>query len=383
MKPRNLLLVPVSVALAWPAGAEILDRVIVKVNGDIVTQSEFESRQVAAVQGARVGPDRIEAFLRENNARILQDAIDDLLLLQKADEVGIRIRPEYTKEIIENIKKEQNIPSDEALRQQLRREGMSLDDMKRNIERSIVRRQVVSKEVEPKVVVSDNDVRAEYDRRKDEFTHPAQVHLQEIVVSGTAADPAAEARDLVTRARGGEDFANLARAHSAAASRASGGDLGSLDINVLHADVRAAVGQLAVGGIADPVPTPDGGYRIFRVMERADEGVTPFDDAKTDIRKKLTDARMMAEYDKLLKELREKAIIDVRVREVPLQVQVPAAASILDPPSADPQPGKGAATPAATDDDAEFVVSPQSAPERTSPVPAPTPDAPQDEAKPR
>lgn len=374
MKPRSLLFLVSLLAAARPASADILDRVIVKVNGDIVTQSEFEARQIAAVQGARVGPERIEAFLRENNAKILQDAIDDLLLLQKADEVGIRVRPEYTKDIIENIKKEQNIPTDAALRDQLRREGMTLDDMRRNIERSIIRRQVVNKEIEPKVVVTDTELRADYEARKEEFTHPAQVRLQEILVGSDAIDPKAKAQELVTRARAGEDFAALARDNSAAPTRADGGDLGKLVVGALHSDVRGAVEALPVGGVTEPIAGTDGSYRIFRVSERADEGVTPFDDVKADLRKKLVDTRMLAEYDKLLTELRAKAIIDVRVREVPLQVQVPATASILDPPSADPLPGKAKASTAA--DDAEFVVSPQAAPERTSPVPTPTPEPP-------
>jgi parvulin-like peptidyl-prolyl isomerase len=373
MKPRNLFLLASFLASTCPAGADILDRVIVKVNGDIVTQSEFEARQVAAVQGARIGPERIEAYLRENNARILQDAIDDLLLIQKADEVGIRVRPEYTKDIIEGIKKEQNIPSDAALRDQLRREGMTLDDMKRNIERSIIKRQVVNKEIEPKVVVTDADLRADYERRKDEFTHPAQVSLQEILVGSDQIDAKATAQELVTRARAGEDFAALARDNSAAATRKDGGDLGKLAVQALHSDVRSAVEPLPVGGVTEPIAGPDGTYRIFRVSERSEEGLTPFDDVKADLRKKLVDTGMLAEYDKLLKELRAKAIIDVRVREVPLQVQVPTTASILDPPSAEPMPGKAKAEPAAADD-AEFVVSPQTAPERTSPVPAPSPD---------
>jgi len=375
MKPRSLVLSLSLIALAHSAAGEILDRVIVKVNGDIVTQSEFESRQIAAVSQARLTPDRVEAYLRDNNARILQDAIDDLLLLQKADEVGIKIRPEYTKEIIESIKKENNIPSDEALREQLRREGMSIDDMKRNIERSIIRKQVVSRELEPKAVVTDAELRAEYERRKDQFTHPAQVRLQEILVSGERADAAANAAELVKRARAGEDFASLAKEQSAAPSRAAGGDLGKLDVGVLHEDIRAVVEKLAVGETSEPIATPDGGYRVFRVAERSDEGVTAFDDAKNELRKSLGETKMAAEYDKLLKELREKAIIDVRVREVPLQVQVPTSASILDPPSAEPPAAApGAAVPAAAD--AEFVVSPQAAPERVAP------EAPADETKP-
>ncbi len=60
--------------------AEILERVVAKVNGDIVTLTEFQARQLAAAQAARIDPDKVEPFLRENNAKILQEAIDDLLL---------------------------------------------------------------------------------------------------------------------------------------------------------------------------------------------------------------------------------------------------------------------------------------------------------------
>src|SRR5688500_10236059 len=121
-----LFLVACATLLTAQSGAELLERVIVRVNGDIITLSEFEARQIAAVQAARVGPDGVEKYLRENNARILQDAVDDVLLVQRAEEVGLRLRPEYINEVIEGIKKENNIKDDGELQAQLRREGMSI-----------------------------------------------------------------------------------------------------------------------------------------------------------------------------------------------------------------------------------------------------------------
>src|SRR5262245_19820239 len=144
------ILVPSFVLLAAPLGAEILERVVAKVNGDIVTQSEFEQRQVSSVQAAQVPPDQVEAYLRANNARILQEAVDDVLIAQRADELGIKIRSDYVTEVIEGIKKDNKIESDEALREQLRREGMTVVDLKRNITRSILKRQVMNRELEAK-----------------------------------------------------------------------------------------------------------------------------------------------------------------------------------------------------------------------------------------
>src|SRR5688572_2603433 len=185
----TLLLLACTSLLAGRGGAELLERVIVRVNGEIITLSEFEARQIAAVQAARVGPDGIETYLRENNARILQDAVDDLLLVQRAEEVGLRLRPEYINEVIEGIKKENNIKDDGELQAQLRREGMSIDDLKRNIQRSILRRQVLSRDLEGKFTVTEADARAEYEAKKaTEFTRKASVVLQEIVLGPEQAE---------------------------------------------------------------------------------------------------------------------------------------------------------------------------------------------------
>src|SRR5689334_5473403 len=111
MKPSRLLLAILSVTAAAARG-EVIERVIVKVNGLIVTQSEFEGRQIAAVQGARIPQDKVEGFLRENNARLLQDAIEDLLLVDRARALGLTAPAQYLSEAIETVKKENNIPDD-------------------------------------------------------------------------------------------------------------------------------------------------------------------------------------------------------------------------------------------------------------------------------
>src|SRR6185295_6494059 len=98
MQRSVALLLPSLLLAAGSARAEIIERIIANVNGSIITQTEFQSRQLAAAQAARITPDRVGQFLRENNAKILQEAIDDILLVQRAEEAGARLRPEYLNE---------------------------------------------------------------------------------------------------------------------------------------------------------------------------------------------------------------------------------------------------------------------------------------------
>src|SRR5262245_1077706 len=85
-----------ALALAIPVRAQqIIERVLVKVNGDIFTQTELEDRQTAAIR-ARMGVDFKPEMVNDNaelkkaiddvTPQLLVDAIDELLLLQMGKE---------------------------------------------------------------------------------------------------------------------------------------------------------------------------------------------------------------------------------------------------------------------------------------------------------
>ena len=382
MKRLSLLLVlPSVLCVATPAASEVIERVVAKVNGDIVTLSDFEARQISALQDARIGQDRIEAYLRDNNARILQDAIDELLIIQRADELGLKLRPEYVKEFIEGIKKENNLASDEVLSEQLRREGTTLEDLKRSVGRQILKRQVLQRELESKVTVTESETRADYEARLEEYSRPATVHLLEILVSSESGDALAQTAEILNRTRAGEDFADLARSLSTAPSRSAGGDLGNVSLKELSASIQKAIAPLKPGDVSEPVPSGDG-YRVFKLVGRSEASVVPFEDVKADIQRRLMMQRGNEAYEKYVEGLRKTAIIDLRVKEVPLQVSRPVTPStLLEPPLPDdqeaqrPRPGSavGPAVPAA-DDAAEITTTPQTAPERVAPSNAPKKD---------
>ncbi len=322
---KIVLAVTPSLLLASPPlSAEMLERVVAKVNGDIVTLTEFTQRQVAAAQAARISPDGVAGFLRQNNARILQEAIDDLLVVQRAEELGIQLRPEVLDSFIEDIKTENHIQSEDELLAQLREEGMTLNDLKRSIERSVLRRQVLMADLESKTRVSDEELVAAYEeRRTTEFSRPATVKLQEMVLEGENARQEAEA--LVARLRAGEDFAALAQLYSSAPSRAAGGDLGTIAIEEMNASHKQTISALQPGDISDPIPTADGAYQILRLVEKNPASVAPYEEVKENLRARLTRERMDKEYAAYIERLRQPANIEVKIREAQTEVAVPDA----------------------------------------------------------
>lgn len=343
---------------------DVIERVIARVNGQIVTLSDFEARQLAAVQAARVPDGEVEAFLRQNNAKLLDEAMEELLLVDRAAALGLKLRPEYLDQVIEDIKKEQNIASEEEFVAQLKKEGLTRDALRRNIERSVIVRQVRSRDVDPKAQVSEADVRNEYEQRKAaEFTRKATVHLMEIVVKGDGA--AETAGGLVARLRKGEDFEALAREFSTSGSQTAGGDLGRVEPADLNPALSAAIADLRPGEISNPVGI-DGSFWILKVRERLADEITPFEQVKERLQEELARTRFEKVYGDYVAELKKNAVYTVYVREAPTQIGRTRARP---------------APPVASGDD-EFTTSGSAAPERivvpagpARPTPTPSPEA--------
>jgi parvulin-like peptidyl-prolyl isomerase len=376
-----LLLLHSVLGAAGAAHAEIIERIIVKVNGEIITLSEFQERQIAAAQAARVPPEQIGSFLRQSNARLLQQAIDEVLLLQKAEDSGLQLPPEYIDEIIESIKKENNVTTEEQFQAALAQEGMTLDELRTSIRKSYTRQMIVRRDVQPRIAVSEEQVLEEYERRKDtDFTKSATVTLQEIFVAEETGGITL-AHEIVERARVGEDFASLARAHSAGPTAGSGGELGEIAQGDLSPDLEETAFALSVGSVSDPIAV-DGGYRILRVLAKTTGSVVPFAAAKQRIRNEMMGARFDEEYEVYIAEVRKDADIELRVREVPLQLSGPVPEDTLlndvDPFSlghefvTPPQAAPDRVTPRGFDD--EISTTPQTRPERVAPPASPSPD---------
>jgi len=364
-----------------PVRAEIIERIIAKVNGDIITLTEFQERQIAAARGARITPDQIGTFLRENNARLLQEAIDEILLVQKAQDAGLGLRPEYVDEVIEGIKKDNKIESEEQFQAALAQEGISLDDLRANITKSMTQRMIIQRDIEPKISVSEEQLQEEYEKKKDtDFTNPASVSLQEISIPDDTGGMVL-AQEIVQRARANEDFASLARTHSAAPTADTGGDLGEISQGDMSPELEKVAFSLAVGEVSDPIRIGEG-YRILKVVARTSRSVVPYATAKDRIRNVMMASRFQDAYDAYISEVREGADIELRVREVPLRLTGPVPEDTLfegvdpfsmmgtgpAPPGTEPAgPAASSGSPAGEGD--EISTTPQAAPQRIVPGP--------------
>lgn len=316
-------------ALAAPMQGEIIEQVLVKVNGDIITKTDLETRQIAALRERGVKADAItddaqlRAQLMEVTPAILVNAIDELLLVQMGKEKGYRLTDEQFKNWLDNLRKEQNLQDDAKFQAALKQEGWTVDDLRKNVERQFMLSRVQQDEIGAKLQITEEEARQYYLAHKDEFVEPATVTLREIFIETPSAvqggqagvnvaqddEAQKEAEAAYKRVTSGEDFSKVAAEVSDSGSKANGGLIGPFNMADVSEALRKQIETMKPGDVTQPLRA-DKGYQILKLETLKGSAVQPFDSVRDLVADKVYQERQQAEMRKFLARIRSQAIIE-------------------------------------------------------------------------
>jgi len=321
---RRTIVVVLCVLAIAPIRAEILEQVLVKVNGDIITKSDFELRQVQELRQrpnlANVSPNspELQKAIAEVTPDVILAAVDELLLVQRGHELGYTMTDDAFKNVLDSIRKENKIETEEQFQQALKESGMTMPELRQQIERNMLVQRVQQSDVMEKISVTEEESRTFYDAHKSEFTTPAEITLREIFIEvpqdsrgiNVAADDAAreKAESIRNRAMAGEPFARLAAEASAAPSKANGGLVGPIKEEELASSLQQIIAKMKPGDVSQVMRVPRG-YQVLRLETRSETKVRTFDEARDDISRRVANTKVQSEMLKFLDRLRGEATI--------------------------------------------------------------------------
>jgi len=284
--------------------------VMASVNGRNITRTEVQKFYDVQIAGSPQQPSAEQADTLK--LKVISDLIDNEILMQRAEKLGLLATDEEVNAKLTEIK----APfTQEQFDQRLKERGITLDDFKKDLRRSLTVDKVLNKEVTSKINVSDDDITSYYNQHKAEFNLiEPQFHLAQILVTtqpnpqvrNMKAQNEGDARKKIqmvqNRLDSGEDFATVAMSYSEQPETAqNGGDLGFIPESSLKADKTAydAITKLKPGQytVILPVSDPNGkqifGFRIVRMLSREAAGQRELKDPRVQqaIREQLRDRR--------------------------------------------------------------------------------------------
>jgi peptidyl-prolyl cis-trans isomerase SurA len=276
--------------------------VVATVNGKEILRSDVEKFYRASLGDNPQEPSAEQANIVRLN--ILRQMIQDEILQQRAAKLNLAASDEDVNAKLTEMKAPY---TQEEFDKQLKQRNITLDDLKRDLRRSLTQEKLLNKEIESRINITDSDISSYYAAHKAEFNFiEPQYHLAQIVATGQPAQQTgnlqnnkassdAEAKKkiqtLYNRLESGEDFGALAMSFSENPNTASsGGDMGFVPESALRNDAEAfdAISKLKPGDFTAVLPIYDGTgpgkkisfYAIYKLIGRDPGGQRELSDPR-------------------------------------------------------------------------------------------------------
>lgn len=286
--------------------------IAVVVNEDAVTMSDVEDRVTLIVRSSGM-PDN-EEMRSKIRPQVIDVLIEEQLKLQEAERLGVEVSQEQIDQGFAQLAK-QNNASPEQFREMLRRSGININTMYRQIRSQIAWGGVIQKSIRPRITVTEADVEDALARLRSNLGK-SEYHVAEIFLP--VENPAATSEVSSLAAKLSQDmqagrvpFPRVAQQFSKSAGAAQGGDLGWIQQGQLDQDLEAVIMQMDVNQISRPVKGV-GGYHIFFLRDKREivEDTMPSVEGMTST---IGTQRMERLQRRHLQDLRAQAFIENRV----------------------------------------------------------------------
>ena len=308
--------------------------IVARVNGKPIAQTDLDKAYAAQLQS---NPQQQPTIEQSNSLKlnIVHELIVEEIVEQRAAKLGLTATDAEVDAKLQEMKAPY---TEEQFNARLKASNHTLEDVRRDLRRSITIEKLLNKEINSKITVTDADVDSYYNAHKAEFNLPeTQYHLARILVTAvpgpstgnlqnSKATSAPEAlkkiQALKNRLDAGDDFGTVAMNFSEDPQTASnGGDMGSLPESQLKANpaLFAAISKLKAGEDTDIIPFPDqsdprkiGGYAMLRLLEKAQAGQRDLNDPRVQqaIRQQLHESRSQLLKSAYFEILRDQAKVD-------------------------------------------------------------------------
>ena len=296
---------------------EVLDEIVAKVNNEVITLSDLKTELKAlrsSLRGNYETPEQLEKAFQEGKRDLLKNIIENKLLLQRAEDLGMGANIESDVEAqLEEMRKKSGIPDLQVFDEILQRQGSSLISFRESIRQRLTIDMLLQRMVYARITLLTPEIQAHYEENLSRFTLPAEVELAEILILKEGADPAQSRRkagQVRARLMAGGSFEALAKEHSEGPTASREGLIGTFRKGSMATNLEQVSFALEVGAISAVVES-DYGFQILKLLDKKESRRRPLDEVRQEIQGELYRMKAQPELREFINSLRADGYIYV------------------------------------------------------------------------
>jgi peptidyl-prolyl cis-trans isomerase SurA len=296
MKPLILsaLLAGLLVTASCGSDSSASANVVARVNGKDITTTQLEKQVQVSLNGAEQPSSAEEQ--EDLKLQVLNQMIINEILLEQAAAANLNATDAEVDVKFNELKSQ---GTEEQFKEMLKNQKMTVDDVRSELRKTITIDKLVNKEITSKISVTDAEIKAFYDKNKENFNLPESYHIAHILVTPmpdpelhngnnddakTPEEAKAKAARLLKEIQGGRDFATVAKESSEdPSSGPAGGDLNFQPLQAIeNIDPRLsqAVQKMRVGETYPQVIESRIGLHILKLIAKDPGGQKDLSDAR-------------------------------------------------------------------------------------------------------
>lgn len=325
MKKNLLFIVLILVSITTIASAEVVEAVIARVGDRIITRSEFQKRlesELRAVENTAPA-EQINAIKQRRSEELLEEMISELLIRERADQIGINISDQEIQQSLERLKQQYGIETDEEFEASLRQAGMNRFQMEQRLRETLRSNKLFGRELRARSQLTDRELRRRYDRERERYRLPERANVREMILlipedasQARIEELAQRAKRAYERAAAGEPFETLVTEYSDAPSKEEGGNIGLVSRGELLPALDEGVFASDAGTIVGPIQTRFG-FHVLSIDQRLPSEVPAFDEIKERLREEESEAAFQRDLEAYLANLRSDMYVVVHEDQIP------------------------------------------------------------------
>jgi peptidyl-prolyl cis-trans isomerase C len=291
-----------------------LPEVVAKVNDhdikrDVITRELKKAAEQYKKRGMPLTADQEKSAAKT----LIEDEIGRTLLVLKAKESGAKVSEKMLLARLKKVKSK--FKSDAVFEHRLADRGMTVDQYKQELEIDMFMDQIIKKEIEPKIKITEKDSRDYYNKNKSKFESQEKIRASIMLLKfnpskGKAGEQAVlkKFESILDQVKNGSDFGAMAQQHSQDSLASKGGDLGFFTRKQMLPAFSDRAFKMKVGEVSEIFRTGHG-FHVLKVTDKKPGGLSPFEAEKAKIEKFLINKKVSQSTRDYIEVLKKQAKI--------------------------------------------------------------------------